>query len=89
MADEGSVLLAADYSQVELRILAHISQDESLIETFKRGADIHRATAAKMFGVSEEELTHDQRLFMSSVTARAGAGSGEVSRSGESGGSAS
>jgi DNA polymerase I len=61
IADEGQVLISADYSQVELRILAHISQDESLIETFQRGADIHRATAAKMFGISEEELTHDQR----------------------------
>jgi len=61
VADEGQILISADYSQVELRILAHISQDESLIETFKRGADIHRATAAKMFGVSEDELTHDQR----------------------------
>jgi len=61
VADEGQVLISADYSQVELRILAHISQDESLIETFRRGADIHRATAAKMFGCSEEELSHDQR----------------------------
>ena len=61
IADQGQMLISADYSQVELRILAHISQDESLIETFRRGADIHRATAAKMFGVSEEELTHDQR----------------------------
>jgi DNA polymerase-1 len=61
VADEGNVLLAADYSQVELRILAHISQDESLIETFQRGADIHRATASKMFNVPEDELTHDQR----------------------------
>jgi DNA polymerase-1 len=61
VADEGSVLLAADYSQVELRILAHISQDESLIETFRRGADIHRATASKMFNVAEDALTHDQR----------------------------
>ena len=61
VADEGNVLLAADYSQVELRILAHISQDESLIETFRRGADIHRATASKMFNVAEDALTHDQR----------------------------
>lgn len=61
IADEGSVLLSADYSQVELRILAHISQDESLIETFRRGADIHRATAAKMFNIPEEELTAEQR----------------------------
>jgi DNA polymerase-1 len=61
VADEGNVLLAADYSQVELRILAHISQDQSLIETFQRGADIHRATASKMFNIPEGELTHDQR----------------------------
>jgi DNA polymerase-1 len=61
VADDGNVLLGADYSQVELRILAHISQDESLIETFRRGADIHRATAAKIFNVAEDQLTHDQR----------------------------
>ena len=61
VADEGNVLLAADYSQVELRILAHISQDAELIETFQRGADIHRATASKMFNIPEDELTHDQR----------------------------
>jgi len=61
IADDGNVLLAADYSQVELRVLAHISQDADLIETFQRGADIHRATASKMFNVPEDELTHDQR----------------------------
>jgi len=61
VADEGSVLLSADYSQVELRILAHISQDESLIETFRSGADIHRATASGMFNIPEDELTAEQR----------------------------
>ncbi|HEX7808569.1 MAG TPA: DNA polymerase I, partial [Thermoanaerobaculia bacterium] len=61
VADEGWVLLSADYSQVELRILAHISGDESLIETFRRGDDIHRATASKMFNIAPEELTADQR----------------------------
>ncbi len=61
IAEEGNVLLAADYSQVELRILAHVSQDADLIETFRRGADIHRATASKMFGVPEDQLTIDQR----------------------------
>ena len=61
IAEEGNVLLAADYSQVELRILAHISQDPDLIETFQRGADIHRATASKMFNVPEDQLTIDQR----------------------------
>jgi DNA polymerase-1 len=61
VADEGWFLLSADYSQVELRILAHISQDPDLIETFQRGADIHRATASKMFGIPEAELTIEQR----------------------------
>jgi DNA polymerase-1 len=61
IADDGYVLLSADYSQVELRILAHISQDADLIETFRRGADIHRATASKMFNIPEKELTAEQR----------------------------
>ncbi|HEY8132716.1 MAG TPA: DNA polymerase I [Thermoanaerobaculia bacterium] len=61
VAEEGNVLLAADYSQVELRILAHISQDESLIETFRRGADIHRATASKIFNIPEDQLAPEQR----------------------------
>jgi DNA polymerase-1 len=61
VAPPGSVLISADYSQVELRVLAHMSQDESLIETFRRGADIHRATAAKMFNVAEEALSAEQR----------------------------
>lgn len=61
IADEGSVLISADYSQVELRVLAHMSGDESLIDTFRRGADIHRATASKMFNIPEEELTAEQR----------------------------
>ena len=61
VADEGWQLLSADYSQVELRILAHITQDPGLIETFRRGADIHRATASKMFSIPENELTAEQR----------------------------
>jgi len=61
VADAGQVLLSADYSQVELRILAHISGDADLIETFRRGDDIHRATASKMFNIPPEQLTHDQR----------------------------
>ncbi|HEV7768899.1 MAG TPA: DNA polymerase I [Thermoanaerobaculia bacterium] len=61
VADDGSVLISADYSQVELRVLAHISGDESLIETFARGDDIHRATASKMFSIPPEELTAEQR----------------------------
>jgi DNA polymerase-1 len=61
IADPGHVLLSADYSQVELRVLAHMSGDESLIETFQRGADIHRATASKMFNIPEADLTAEQR----------------------------
>jgi DNA polymerase I len=61
VADPGWALLSADYSQVELRILAHISKDESLIEIFRRGDDIHRATASKMFNIAPEELTAEQR----------------------------
>jgi DNA polymerase I len=61
IADPGAVLLGVDYSQVELRILAHMSRDENLIEAFRRGADIHRATAARIFNVPEAEVTADQR----------------------------
>jgi len=64
VADEGWVLVSADYSQVELRILAHMSQDASLIETFQRGADIHRTTAAQVFNIPESEVTADQRRAM-------------------------
>ncbi|MBV9494010.1 MAG: DNA polymerase I [Acidobacteria bacterium] len=61
VAEDGWQLLSADYSQVELRILAHISQDANLIETFRRGADIHRATASYMFNIPEQDLTAEQR----------------------------
>jgi DNA polymerase-1 len=67
IADEGNVLLAADYSQVELRILAHNTKDESLIETFRRGADIHRATASQIFNVPESQVTVDQRRAMKTI----------------------
>jgi DNA polymerase-1 len=55
------VLLAADYSQIELRILAHLSGDEGLIEAFRQDEDIHAATASHVFGVPIEEVTPDQR----------------------------
>ena len=61
IAPAGKVLLAADYSQVELRIMAHLSEDERLIEAFRAGEDIHRATAAEVFGHSLEEVTSEQR----------------------------
>lgn len=55
------VLFAADYSQVELRLMAHMSEDENMLEAFNRGVDIHTATAAKVFKVSEEEVDGDMR----------------------------
>ena len=61
VAPKGRLLVTADYSQVELRILAHLSGDEALIDVFRRGEDIHSATAAKMFGIPLEKVTADQR----------------------------
>jgi len=61
VAPPGRLLVAADYSQIELRLLAHLSGDEALLETFRRGEDIHRATAAKIFGLAPEAVTVSQR----------------------------
>lgn len=61
VADEGYTLVDADYSQIELRLLAHISDDYNMKEAFISGADIHRKTAAAVFGVSEEDVTDDMR----------------------------
>ena len=55
------VIVSADYSQIELRIMAHISQDQHLIQAFREGRDIHSATAEKIFGISHDEVTPDQR----------------------------
>ena len=60
VAAKGKVLIGADYSQIELRVLAHLSGDENLIETFKRGEDLHRRTAAEIFGVPPEKV--DSRM---------------------------
>jgi DNA polymerase-1 len=59
--DPGLRFLAADYSQIELRILAHVSGEESLVEAFRRGEDIHRRTAAEVFGVDPAHVTFAQR----------------------------
>ncbi|NGM62315.1 DNA polymerase I [Sphingobacterium sp. SGG-5] len=59
--DSTHVLLSADYSQIELRIMAELSQDEQMLEAFTLGHDIHRATAAKVYGVTLDEVTSDQR----------------------------
>jgi DNA polymerase I len=61
IAEKGYCLLAADYSQIELRIMAHLSQDESLLRAFSEGMDIHKATAAEVFGVTVDEVDSGQR----------------------------
>lgn len=61
IAPAGRKILAADYSQIELRIMAHLSQDEGLLTAFAEGKDIHKATAAEVFGVHFEEVTTEQR----------------------------
>jgi len=59
--DEGCLFLSADYSQIELRLMAHFSQDEHMLAAFRTGQDIHAATAAKIFGLPIEQITKDQR----------------------------
>ena len=59
--ESGHVMVAADYSQIELRIMAHLSGDKALLEAFKQGRDIHRATAAEVFEAPLDEVTADQR----------------------------
>ena len=59
--DDEHVLLAADYSQIELRIMAHLSQDEAMLEAFKNDEDIHLSTAAKLFKLKPEDVTREQR----------------------------
>jgi DNA polymerase-1 len=61
VAPEGSVLLAADYSQIELRIMAHLSADKGLLNAFEKEQDVHRATAAEVFEMALDEVTDDQR----------------------------
>lgn len=61
VAREGYKVMAADYSQIELRIMAHLSQDKGLLTAFAEGKDIHKATAAEVFGVPLEQVTSDQR----------------------------
>src|SRR5215211_5171172 len=63
IADDGCGLLTADYSQIELRVLAHLADDPGLIDAFERGADVHTATAAKVFGVDENKVDEFQRRF--------------------------
>ncbi|MBM4335798.1 MAG: DNA polymerase I [Deltaproteobacteria bacterium] len=59
--EEGRLLLSADYSQIELRILAHVSEDPELVKAFREGADIHVRTASQVFGIPESEVSPEQR----------------------------
>lgn len=66
-SEKGWVIFAADYSQIELRVLAHISQDEKLIQAFKEGKDIHTKTAMDVFHVTEDEVTSNMRRHAKAV----------------------
>ncbi len=63
VAAEGCVLLTADYSQIELRVLAHVALDPGLVDAFERGVDVHTVTAAKVFAVEEDDVDEFQRRF--------------------------
>ncbi|MBA3070855.1 MAG: DNA polymerase I, partial [Nitrospirae bacterium] len=67
IADKGNILLSADYSQVELRILAHLSKDEVLIEAFSKGIDVHTKTASEIFGVTVDKVTDEMRRTAKTV----------------------
>ncbi|GAA6137998.1 DNA polymerase I [Arenicella sp. 4NH20-0111] len=67
IAEPGSRVLAADYSQIELRIMAHLSADDTLVNAFKNGLDIHRATAAEIFDVPLDEVLDEQRRHAKAV----------------------
>lgn len=67
IAPEGKTIVALDYSQIELRIMAHLSGDETLVSAFNQGLDIHRATAAEIFAVQIDEVTDEQRRYSKAV----------------------
>ncbi len=67
IAPAGSVIASADYSQIELRIMAHISNDEALLAAFQDRLDVHRATAAEVFGVALDQVTSEQRRYAKTI----------------------
>jgi DNA polymerase-1 len=67
IAPPGHSIVSADYSQVELRIMAHLSEDSALLAAFHAGADIHRATAAEIFAVAPDDVSADQRRYIKAV----------------------
>jgi DNA polymerase I len=67
VAPPGSLIVSADYSQIELRIMAHLSGDENLLRAFGEGLDVHRATASEVFGVPPAEVSADQRRYAKTI----------------------
>jgi DNA polymerase-1 len=67
VAPEGSKIVSADYSQIELRIMAHLSGDKTLLEAFKNGEDVHRRTAAEVFGIAPENVGSEQRRYAKTI----------------------
>jgi DNA polymerase-1 len=67
IAGPGNLLVSADYSQIELVVLAHLSGDENLIAAFKSGKDVHARTASLIFGIDEKEVTHEQRRMAKTI----------------------
>lgn len=66
-APQGSVIVSADYSQIELRIMAHLSGDKTLIAAFQNGEDVHRRTAAEVFGITPENVSSEQRRYAKTI----------------------
>jgi DNA polymerase I len=67
VAPSGSVIASADYSQIELRIMAHLSDDAALLKAFHEGQDVHRATAAEVFGITPAEVSSEQRRYAKTI----------------------
>jgi DNA polymerase I len=67
VADPGYQIVSADYSQIELRVLAHFSEDPAFLDAFRSGADIHRRTAAEVFGVAQSDVTDEQRRIAKAI----------------------
>jgi DNA polymerase-1 len=67
IAAPGNLLISADYSQIELVVLAHLSQDENLIAAFKDGTDVHARTASLIFGIAEDQIKNDQRRIAKTI----------------------
>jgi DNA polymerase-1 len=67
VAPPGHRIVSADYSQIELRLMAHISGDEGLVRAFTTGMDVHRATASEVFGVAPDDVTSDQRRYAKTI----------------------